>query len=559
MKAFKPHILSVLALIVLSACGPHFTANKQSDITTDALTEAQNPFGRSYTSFSPPSTVQNIKDQISFSESNKNFASNVESIKVTTDAKDLKIVIQWKSLSKPLVFQGTMQPKDSGFKAELSDKSAQKKDFQIVANCESKKCENLNAFLKDETGDLIGLVVKHEDRTINLVETAAQRSLYKLLSKEKQNAITLAKKGFVVSLNSVEVYPGRSYYEVKQDDSSITGELLNIDEGAAPTKTTGIFTTLGSVELIGNNQGDSNSGGELQFKITNEAQKNQIISYLQMETSISLLQHSMPSLNTDESENPLVQQILGDESNDVVKAYVAAHLVPKLNLPKNRSQIAGVEEVSFYLACEEGNKKICGPDKQGHDRTVTAKSLNQVLKQNGLPAAWGLIAFMESRFESNAYNRSGASGYWQFVYSTAKAFNLIVDGRDLRTNLQASTTAAANYFKLLLRYWNGDVKMAIISYNMGEGAAQRACDRGSENKANCNIAKNQKLNEHRAISDLYDLNKKDFWRLYSLHSFGSVSANAKSGQDYTLKFLSESLVSFHPLKYGYGNQAVDLN
>ena len=562
MTFVKLSQISILLLGLLSGCGPQFTANSLPEMTTDALTEAQNSDGRSYTSFSPPSDVQSIKEQISFSESNKTFAKHVERAEVSTKESEIKVKIKWSDVKEDLIFLGQMKKTGEKINIELKETSKQRSDLEMRANCEGLKCEKLNAFLKDQSGNLIGIVVKHENRNLTFVEAKPQKNTFKSLTKEKQFAITQAMNGVLVSLNSVEVYPGRSYYKIQSAEGSIEGELLSIESGPAPTKATGSFALLGEIELIGNNQGESETGSELQFRVSNEIEKVKVVSYLKMDTTFSLYLPPPKPKPNQAGAHPFVQQILNEENNEIIKNYIASRLTPKLNLSRNKSQSSGVEEISFYLACEEGNKKICGADKQGADRVDAAKSINKILRQNGFPAIWSLISFMESRFERKALNQlSGALGPWQFIYSTAKdpRFKLIVDGQDFRTDLKISTEAATTYFKLLLRYWNGDVKMAVISYNMGQGAVARACYKGSENKSNCDIAKNQKLNEHREISDLYNLNKEDFWRLYKLRSFGSVSVNAKSGQDYILKFLGESLISFHPLQYGYGNPALDLN
>ncbi len=547
----------ILTLGLFSACNRHFSAN-QPDIATDALTEGQNPQGRSYTSFSEPATVQNIKDQVSFSEANKSFASNIQSIQKTFSKKELRLTIQWKGLSKNLIFSGKLQNQE----ALLSDQSGQKQDLEIKANCETSTCDSLNAFLKDQNGNLIGLILRSETRNMSIVETTSQAESFSLLPKEKQNAFIQARKGFSASLNSYEIYPGSSYYEIKQGENKIEGELLNIDEGSAPTKTTGLFASLGQIELIGNNQGDSDSGAELQFKITNKVGQKILTSYIKMETNIPVLSNSSPNLINQLGANILVQQILSDEDNEFVKGYITNRLVQKKNVSKTNPQSPDVSEMLKYLACQEGNKAICTHDKMGHDRTVTVKSMDQILRQDGLPEAMSLIAFMESKFDSSISNASGALGYWQFIRSTASLpmFGLIKNGKDLRTDLKASTDAAAKYFKLLLSYWNGDLKMSVISYNIGEGTAAKACQRGSDDKNNCSIERNNKLNQNKQITEIYDLNKKDFWRLYALHSFGAVSSlNGKSGQDYVLKFLGESLVSFHPEHYGYSDRAVDLN
>lgn len=552
----------ILSTILMFGCGRHFSANQAPDLTTDALTEAQNKSGRSYTSFSDPATVQSIKEQVVFTEANKAFASQILLVQKNVSSGTVILNIQWKGLSKNLIFSGKIQNQDSIFQVSLNELSGQRNDLAIKATCESLNCNSFNGLLKDQSGNLIGIILRAENRSLTLVESKPQTDSFKLLSKEKQSAFLAARKGFSVSLSSVEIYPGQSTYQITEGNDKIEGELLNIDEGVAPAKASGIFLTLGEIELIGNNQGNSDSGAELQFKITNKIGKQSLTSYLKMETNIPVLPTASPTFLKELGANALVEQILLDENNDIVKDYIASRLIPKKNVSKSNPQLPDVGGMLKYLACEEGNKSICSPEESGRDKTQTVKTMNQILREDGLPAAWSLISFMESKFDAAAYNNySKAAGYWQFIPSTAAApmFKLIQNGKDLRRDLKASTDAAAKYFKLLLNYWNGDVKMSVLSYNMGEGAAQKACNHGSDEKSNCNIEGNMRRNQNKQISELYDLNKKDFWKLYALHSFGSVSRNGKSGQEYVLKFLGESLVSFHPEHYGYTNRAVDLN
>ncbi len=103
------------------------------------------------------------------------------------------------------------------------------------------------------------------------------------------------------------------------------------------------------------------------------------------------------------------------------------------------------------------------------------------LNERGLPTELALLPFVESAYDPAALSRSSASGLWQFLPSTGRYYNLEQDWwKDERRDPIASTAAALDYLDYLYEF-QGDWHLALASYNMGEGAVQRAM-KENENK-----------------------------------------------------------------------------
>ncbi|GGG82598.1 hypothetical protein GCM10007415_14360 [Parapedobacter pyrenivorans] len=103
-----------------------------------------------------------------------------------------------------------------------------------------------------------------------------------------------------------------------------------------------------------------------------------------------------------------------------------------------------------------------------------------ILRAHGIPEDFKYIPLVESGFTSGTTSHRGASGYWQFMPSTAMAFGLRVDGVvDERQHIEKSTVAAAKYIKALYREFNSWTLVAA-AFNIGEGNLQRAINRQRE-------------------------------------------------------------------------------
>lgn len=95
----------------------------------------------------------------------------------------------------------------------------------------------------------------------------------------------------------------------------------------------------------------------------------------------------------------------------------------------------------------------------------------------GLPVELKAMAIIESALDPKAESRVGAKGMWQFMYQTAKTYDLHVDSFvDERMDPVKSCDAAAQY---MLDAYNmfGDWNLAIASYNCGAGNVRKAIKR----------------------------------------------------------------------------------
>lgn len=103
-----------------------------------------------------------------------------------------------------------------------------------------------------------------------------------------------------------------------------------------------------------------------------------------------------------------------------------------------------------------------------------------VLHRYGIPEDFKYIPLVESGFLNGTTSHKGASGYWQFMPHTARAFGLRVDGEvDERQDIEKSTVAAARYLRSLYKVFNSWTLVAA-AYNIGEGNLQRVINRQKE-------------------------------------------------------------------------------
>src|SRR3546814_16977970 len=98
----------------------------------------------------------------------------------------------------------------------------------------------------------------------------------------------------------------------------------------------------------------------------------------------------------------------------------------------------------------------------------------QALKERGLPLELKYLSVVESALNPMAVSRVGATGLWQFMYTTAKEYELQMNSYvDERRDPVAASRAAADYLSNMYgRY--GDWLLAIASHNCGPGNVDRA-------------------------------------------------------------------------------------
>ncbi len=101
----------------------------------------------------------------------------------------------------------------------------------------------------------------------------------------------------------------------------------------------------------------------------------------------------------------------------------------------------------------------------------------ETLSKYGMPEELKYMAVIESALNPVAVSRAGAKGMWQFMYTTAKNYGLVINSYvDERLDPFKAADAAARYMYDSYRIF-GDWNLAISSYNCGAGNVNKAVRR----------------------------------------------------------------------------------
>lgn len=101
----------------------------------------------------------------------------------------------------------------------------------------------------------------------------------------------------------------------------------------------------------------------------------------------------------------------------------------------------------------------------------------KVFEEMGLPDEIKYLSLVESSLNPHLVSTSGAVGPWQFMFATAKFYNLEMNSNiDERKDAYASSYAVGQYLKEAYDQFD-DWLLALASYNCGRGCVKRAIER----------------------------------------------------------------------------------
>lgn len=103
--------------------------------------------------------------------------------------------------------------------------------------------------------------------------------------------------------------------------------------------------------------------------------------------------------------------------------------------------------------------------------------IEEILDYYDLPIELKYMAIIESALNPRAVSRVGATGMWQFMYRTGRAYGLTINSFvDERRDPVKATIAAAHYLKDMYNIYH-DWTLVIASYNCGAGNVNKAIRR----------------------------------------------------------------------------------
>lgn len=101
----------------------------------------------------------------------------------------------------------------------------------------------------------------------------------------------------------------------------------------------------------------------------------------------------------------------------------------------------------------------------------------KIFHEMGLPDEIKYLSLVESSLNPHLVSSAGAVGPWQFIYTTARIYDLDMNAHiDERKDIYAATYAVSKYLKESYDQFN-DWLLALASYNCGRGCVQRAIQR----------------------------------------------------------------------------------
>jgi len=174
------------------------------------------------------------------------------------------------------------------------------------------------------------------------------------------------------------------------------------------------------------------------------------------------------SLDTTQQKN-----IFSDEHDIYVSDSV---IIERLKLIPTPIQLSYNDKVQKWIFLYLKKGKYMIPTYMGLSEYYFPM-FEKELDAHNMPLELKYLPIIESALNPRAVSSAGATGIWQFIYSTGKRYNLEINSYvDERRDPQRATEAAVLYLEDAYAIF-GDWTLALASYNCGAGNVRRAIAR----------------------------------------------------------------------------------
>ena len=215
-------------------------------------------------------------------------------------------------------------------------------------------------------------------------------------------------------------------------------------------------------------------------------------------TVIELQDYKNAILFDNQWRAEFIDDSLYDSITKIVKEETFSNIdFPELSSDTLRARLQELDSktpfhISYNPALETLIKKRLKQRKVLYERLMKSSQyyfplFEEIFDREGIPLEIKYLAVVESALRPAAKSRVGATGLWQFMFSTGKYYDLEVSSYvDERCDPVRSTIAAAKYLKSLYKSFD-DWDLALAAYNSGPGNVTKAIRRSGGYKNYWNI------------------------------------------------------------------------
>ena len=198
----------------------------------------------------------------------------------------------------------------------------------------------------------------------------------------------------------------------------------------------------------------------------------------------------------------LLQELYNNDMYDymydeVIQTDYSEAVIKKLPTDTLKARLKKINEstpfqIDYNPQLEQLINKKLGYQRIYMERLMTLSDyyfplFEETLDRYDIPLEMKYLAVVESALDPRAKSRVGATGLWQFMFTTGRNFDLEVNSYvDERMDPIKSTEAACKFLKSLYNIY-GDWDLALAAYNSGPGNVNKAIRRSGGYKNYWNI------------------------------------------------------------------------